>query len=145
MANKPTKAEKKQRVVIIYELMLKHATRGEILQFSANRWGVVERTADSYIAAAREMLYAETEGDADRNRRRILRELDYLYSEALRRHRVDTCLNIKREQAKLLGLDISKIELDAKIKSENHNYDHLSDEEVEHEVQRLIALRTAGK
>ncbi len=143
-APKPTKAEKEQRVAEIYELLLKHVTRAQIVRYCAKRWGVGDRTADNYMAAAREMLYEETLEDAERSRRRILRELDYLYSESLRKNRVDTCLNIKREQARLLGLDITKIDLTGTMKNENHNYDHLTDEEVEREIQRLLAIRSGG-
>lgn len=144
MSEKSTKAEVIQRVAVVYELLLRHAARSEIVQFGTNEWGITQRQVDKYIKRAKDLLYTATEEDLEKKKNRILHELDYLYSVALRKGQTQTCLEIKKTQAKLDGLMIDRMKVEGNIQNENHNYEHLTDDEVAREVERLVALRTGG-
>ena len=49
-------AEKKFRVDSVYGLLCDGASRANIIQFCSENWDVGERTADNYIAGAREQI-----------------------------------------------------------------------------------------
>ena len=71
MAKKSTSAEKEYRINRIARLLSNGAVRSEVVQYSASEWGVSARTADVYIAGAREILKA----DWDIDRRTFTAEL----------------------------------------------------------------------
>lgn len=56
---KPTKAEYEQRITEIYDLLLDGASRSEIHQHAAEKWGANERSADALIAQARQRIEAD--------------------------------------------------------------------------------------
>lgn len=145
MTEKSTQAEVMQRIAEVYELLLRHVTRGQIVQYGSKAWGISLRQVDKYIARAKKLLYEDTKETLDKKKNRILHELDYLYSEAFRKGQMQTCLEIKRTQAKLEGLIVDKLKVEGDIKTENHNYEYMNDEQVQREVDRLIGLRNSGK
>ena len=71
MARKSTAAEKEYRINRVARLLSNGAVRSEVLQYAASEWGVKTRTADDYIAAARDVLKA----DWDIDRRTFTAEL----------------------------------------------------------------------
>jgi hypothetical protein len=104
VANKPTMAEKKLRVDSVYGMLVDGASRGNIVQFCAETFDVGERTADNYIAAARELI----ERDSDMSRPAFLAEalagLRQIRLSAARRGQHQVCVNAIRLQAELVGL-----------------------------------------
>ena len=71
MAKKSTKAEKEYRINRVARLLSNGAVRSEVLEYASREWGVARATADSYMAAAREILKA----DWDIDRRTFTAEL----------------------------------------------------------------------
>ena len=104
VANKPTMAEKKLRVDSVYGMLVDGASRANIVQFCAETFEVGERTADNYIAAARELI----ERDSDMSRPAFLAEalagLRQIRLSAARRGQHQVCVNAIRLQAELVGL-----------------------------------------
>ena len=104
VANKPTMAEKKLRVDSVYGMLVDGASRANIIQFCAESFEVGERTADNYIAAARELI----ERDSDMSRPAFLAEalagLRQIRLSAARRGQHQVCVNAIRLQAELVGL-----------------------------------------
>ena len=101
---KPTIAEKTRRVNEVYGLLASGASRQQILQHSSENWDVSERTADSYIAEARELI----ERDCDMSRPAFLAEalagLRKVRQSAERRGQHQVVVNAIRLQAELVGL-----------------------------------------
>jgi len=106
---KSTNAEVKIRVYEVFELILRGVMRHEIMQYCADKWGIKERQSFNYVERARAMLYADIEENAEQAKNKRLRELDHLYAEAFRDKRWETCLGIRRLQATLEGLLLTKI------------------------------------
>ena len=61
MAVKNTNAEMNKRVNEIYSLILSRVNRTQILQYASKKWGEIsDRTVDSYISKARDLIQKET-------------------------------------------------------------------------------------
>ena len=63
MGKKSTKIEMDMRINRVARLLANGAVRSEILQYAAKEWEASERTADTYIARARDILRADWETD----------------------------------------------------------------------------------
>ena len=61
MATRTAEHEKITRVHEVYRLLIKGATRYRILRFASEKWGVSSRTAETYLAEARELLEKDLE------------------------------------------------------------------------------------
>ena len=48
--------ETEHRVNTVYKLLSEGQSRSQIIQFCSEKWGVTDRTADQYMARAREKL-----------------------------------------------------------------------------------------
>jgi len=90
----------------VYGLLCEGQSRGDIVRFVADQWGVTDRQADNYIARAREKLAQ----DADMARPAWLAEalgrLRRYEQAAYKRGNVQCALNSVALQAKLIGMDI---------------------------------------
>ena len=105
MAVKNTNAEMNKRVNEIYSLILSRVNRTQILQYASKKWGEIsDRTVDSYISKARDLIQKETAI----NRKDALAEhiatRNQLYQIALKKEKLQTCLQILDSTAKLQGL-----------------------------------------
>ena len=56
-----TKVETEHRIKAVYKLLSEGKSRGQVLQFVTEKWGVSERTVDMYMARAREKLLQDCE------------------------------------------------------------------------------------
>lgn len=57
MATRSTKATKIKRVNKVYDLIIKGYSRADILQYATkNKWNVIDRAVDEYIAEATELF-----------------------------------------------------------------------------------------
>lgn len=120
---KVTKAEKIQRVDLIFGLLSKGFTRSQICQYVAKQeeqgnltWGVSERTIDRYIQAA--TLRFEEVAEVHNNQRfgRALTRLDDLYARTVAINDYKTALSIIKTEADLIGLTApKKIEADINL------------------------------
>jgi hypothetical protein len=61
MARKSTEHEKILRVHEIYRLLIKGASRYRILRHASEKWKVSERTGETYLAEARQLLSRDLE------------------------------------------------------------------------------------
>jgi hypothetical protein len=61
MAKKATEHEKILRVHEIYRLLVKGASRYRILRHATEKWQVSERTGETYLAEARQLLTRDLE------------------------------------------------------------------------------------
>lgn len=61
MARKGTEHEKILRVHEIYRLLIKGASRYRILRHATEKWKVSERTGETYLAEARQLLARDLE------------------------------------------------------------------------------------
>lgn len=59
MAKKTTKAQRAQRVQVVYELLLLDTPRGIIVRYCSNQWGVSSKTADNYVQSANDLIIEE--------------------------------------------------------------------------------------
>ena len=100
-----TKTEKNFRVDTVYKLLSQAYSRGQVVEFAANEWGVSERSADNYMAEAREKL----DRDADMARPAWLAEalarLRTYEQSAHKRGQNQVAINALQLQAKLIGMD----------------------------------------
>jgi hypothetical protein len=101
-----TKAEKRARIERLFPLVVAGARRSEIMQFCATKtdWGCAERTIDYYIAAANELLEAESRTHRELEVGRALRRLHILYARSVAVEDLPTALAVQREINALLGL-----------------------------------------
>ena len=104
VSKKPTMAEKKFRVDSVYGLLCDGASRSDIIRFCSENWDVGERTADNYIAGARDQI----EHDCLLSRQQFLAEtlagLRQVRQSAGRRGQHQVVVNAIRLQAELVGL-----------------------------------------
>jgi hypothetical protein len=54
-----TKAEIDQRIRQFVQIIANGGRRSDCLQYASKKWGVTDRTADSYLAKARDQLKAD--------------------------------------------------------------------------------------
>ena len=101
---KPTRAEQDYRTNRIARLLSNGAVRSEILQYTANEWGVSVRTADSYIKAAREILKADFDVDRRTYTAELLSQLASLQKEARKSNQPHVALGCINTAAKLAQL-----------------------------------------
>ena len=101
-----TATETKFRVDAVYKLLADGWSRGQIVQFASDEWGVTDRQADTYIARAREILLA----DADMQRPAWLAEalsrLRNYEQQAAKRGQLSVAVNSVQTQAKLIGFEL---------------------------------------
>ena len=100
-----TKTEKNFRVDCFYKLLSQGYSRGQLVEYAANEWGVSERSADNYAAEARQKLLA----DADMARPAWLAEalarLRSYEQGAAKRGQYQVAVNSVAQQARLIGID----------------------------------------
>jgi hypothetical protein len=77
-----TKVQNDMRVNRMARLLANGATRSECCQYAAAEWNVAPRTADRYIASARELLRADWEIDRKTFVAELLSQLASLQKEA---------------------------------------------------------------
>lgn len=100
------KAEIDKRVSEVYSLLLSRANRAQILQYAANKWGKIgDRTVDSYISKARELLRKDTAINRTAALAEHIATRNQLYQLALKKEKLQTCLQILDSTAKLQGLN----------------------------------------
>ncbi|NBS69643.1 hypothetical protein EBT31_12125, partial [bacterium] len=61
MAKKSTNVQIDERVNAVYDLLLRAYSRTQILRYAAEQWGVAERTAETYIQRARQLMQLDAE------------------------------------------------------------------------------------
>jgi len=105
--SKATHSEILQRVNTIYKLLLRGASRQEILQYCTNEteWGVKDRTIDIYIARAREYFNERTQIARDTELGNAIQRYELLFQRALKVQDYKTCIQAQARIDKITGLE----------------------------------------
>lgn len=101
---KATEAEVAERVIVVYELLLREVSRQEIVRYASNTWDVCARQADTYIQRATKMIYEKLEVTSDKVFNKTIRQLENLYSEAYRNKQYKICHDIKKTTLEMYNL-----------------------------------------
>ena len=99
-----TIAEKTFRVNRVARMLSNSVVRSEIIQYAADTWGVSERTADQYIADAREILCKDWEIERRTFTAELLSQLASLQKEARKTNQPSVALGCINSAAKLAQL-----------------------------------------
>ena len=101
-----TKTEYEFRVAATYKLLAEGNSRGQILQFVSDKWGVTERTGDAYIAAARKKLLSDCEMERPAWIAEALQRLRVIEQKAMAKNQPASAINAINLQAKLIGIEL---------------------------------------
>ena len=104
MAKKSTNAEITLRVNEVFGLLSRGYSRAQILQHAAELWDCSDRTADTYIARAREMLEKDCEMSRPAFLAEALSRLRGIEQQAAKRGQLMVATNAIRLQCELIGL-----------------------------------------
>ena len=103
-----TDAEKNIRVNETAKAMLNgYVNRRILIQYLSDtfKWDVVERTYDTYIKEAKELLSVIDENELTFEKSLALNRLDALYTMNFKIHDFRECRNIIESRAKILGIN----------------------------------------
>jgi len=64
-ANKPLKSQKEQRVMEVYDLLLKDYTRPKVLEYCGKKWGLGRSSADTLMQLASKIIKEDIEATRD--------------------------------------------------------------------------------
>ena len=101
-----TKVETEHRVNAVYKLLSEGQSRSQIIQFVSEKWGVTDRTADQYMARAREKLLEDCEMERPAWIAEALQRLRTYEQAAYKQKQNQTAINSIQAQAKLIGIDL---------------------------------------
>ena len=88
----------------VYGLLCDGRSRGDIVQFAAEKWKVSDRQADTYIKRAREALEKDAELTRPAFLAEVLGRLRNIEQQASRRGQLMSALGAIRLQCELVGL-----------------------------------------
>ena len=105
MAAKGTsKAEKEMRIRQFVQIIANGGRRSDCLQYASKKWGVTDRTADSYLAAARDQLKADWDLERPQMIADLLSQCSTLQLEARKAKQYHIALGAINTAAKLAQL-----------------------------------------
>ena len=103
-----TAAETDFRIKAVYGLLCDGKSRGEIVQFAADQWGLKTRMTDELIARAREALAKDCEMARPAYLAEVLARLRNYEQQAAKKGQLQTAINAIRLSAELVGLAAGK-------------------------------------
>lgn len=107
MAKKSTNVEIDERVNAVYDLLLRAYSRTQILRYAAENWGVADRTAETYIQRARQLMQLDAELERPQwLAAAIARLVDY-ERRASEANQLSVALKALEDQARLLRFELS--------------------------------------
>lgn len=98
--------EVEHRTNAIYKLLSQGYSRGQVLQFCAEKWGVSDRQSDNYMQRAREKLLADCEMERPAWIAEALQRLRTYEQAAFKEKQNQTAINSVQAQAKLIGIEL---------------------------------------
>ncbi len=110
--SKATIAQKIKRVSEVYNMLLSGKSRTQILQIITRKYKVCESSCDKYISEARRKLKRYIEKDMTTGLRKRLARRELMFSKAFEDGKIDLCLEIEKDTAKIEGLYTEKIKVD---------------------------------
>jgi hypothetical protein len=99
-----TKAELHKRIREVSKLLCIGKTRADILQFSADRWGLKERQSDEYIAEATKQLQEIGNVDLETEKGKALERAMLVFQQSLKANQYRNALSANEQIIKLHGL-----------------------------------------
>lgn len=107
MAKKSTNVEIDERVNAVYDLLLRAYSRTQILRYSADQWGVAERTVETYIQRARQLMQLDAELERPQWLAAAIARLTEYERRASESNQLGIALKALEDQAKLLRFEMS--------------------------------------
>ena len=101
-----TKVETEHRINAVYKLLSEGNSRGQVVQFCSEKWGVTDRQADTYMARAREKLLQDCEMERPAWIAEALQRLRTYEQAAYKEKQNQTAINSVQAQAKLIGIQL---------------------------------------
>jgi len=99
-----TQAEAEQRTSEVYRLLVKGASRPDILQYAISKWGLSIPMVDKYIKAATDKLKVKAVTIREAELGKALERREDLYRQALTTQQISVALQVDESRCKLLGL-----------------------------------------
>lgn len=141
---KATKAEVEERVTAVFTLMVRGATRDEILRHAAKEWGLASRTVDDYVARATERLKAMAVVVRAEELGRARAQLHDLYGKNMKVQDYKAALSVRKDLSELLGLYAPKVTKLIDETTPAAPAPVLSDAELEAAIAVLLRGKTDG-
>lgn len=107
MGKKSTNVEIDERVNETYNLLLKAYSRTQILRYAAENWDVSERTAETYIYRARQLMQLDAELERPQWLAAAIARLQDYERRASDKNQISIALKALEDQAKLLRFEMS--------------------------------------
>ena len=107
MAKKSTNVQIDERVNAVYDLLLRAYSRTQILRYAAEQWGVAERTAETYIQRARQLMQLDAELERPQWLAAAVARLYDYERRASESNQLGVALKALEDQAKLLRFEMS--------------------------------------
>lgn len=107
MAKKSTNVEIDERVNTVYDLLLRAYSRTQILRYAADTWGCGERTAETYMARARQLMRLDAEIERPQWLVAAIARLQDYERRASDKGQISIALKALEDQAKLLRFEMS--------------------------------------
>jgi uncharacterized protein YoaH (UPF0181 family) len=101
-----TKVETEHRINAIYKLLSQGYSRGQVVQFCAEKWGVSDRQSDTYMQRAREKLLEDCEMERPAWIAEALQRLRTYEQAAFKEKQNQTAINSVQAQARLIGIEL---------------------------------------
>jgi hypothetical protein len=102
---KATNAESKFRTDAVYKLLGQGWSRGQIIQYCEEKWGIKVSQTDAYIKKARILLEEDCELERPAWIAEALQRLRKLEQKASEKGQVSAAIQAIQTQAKLIGLE----------------------------------------
>jgi hypothetical protein len=107
MAKKSTNVEIDERVNAVYDLLLRAYSRTQILRYAAETWNVADRTAETYIQRARQLMQLDAELERPQWLAAAIARLQEYERRAADSNQLGVALKALEDQAKLLRFEMS--------------------------------------
>ena len=107
MARKSTNVEIDNRVNTVYDLLLRSYSRTQILRYAAEAWGVKDRTAETYIQRARQLMQLDAELERPQWLAAAISRLAEYERRAADTNQLGVAIKALEDQARLLRFELS--------------------------------------
>lgn len=129
---KATNGVKKLRIRAVYELLISDTPRPDIMQYSANNWGLTTRQTDKYIAWANEVIAEEASRIQTKAFEQHLAKRAALRHKALKDGDARLAFEILKDESKLLNLYPAK---ESKVTNLDVDLSQLTDDQLQRIAQ----------
>ncbi len=129
---KATNGQKNQRIRAVFELLLSDTPRPDIMQYSANNWGLTTRQTDKYIAWANDLVSEEAARLKTKSFEQHLIKRSGLRHKALKAGDMRLAFEILKDESKLLGLYPAK---ESKVTNLDIDLGQLTDDQLQRIAQ----------